>query len=92
MRATMFKQQQTAIPSAPNRRDALHGPNPQLELRERQGISDHVIETCPYTALSLRKGKVMGVLLGAGALFAAWKFAGRPAARTWSANRLRQAL
>jgi len=50
-----------------------------------------VIETCPYTALSLRKGKVMGVPLGAGALFAAWKLAGRPAARTWSNNRLRQA-
>jgi len=91
MRATMFKQQQSPTPSAPNRRDALHEPNPQHELRERQGLSEHVIETCPYTALSLRKGKVMGVLLGAGALFAAWKLAGRPAARTWSNNRLRQA-
>jgi short-subunit dehydrogenase len=92
MRATMFRQQQTDIPSSPNRRDALHAPNPQHELRERQGISAHVVETCPYTALSLRKGKVVGVLLGAGALFAAWKLAGRPATRTWSSNRLRQAL
>ena len=92
MRATMFKQQQTDIPSAPNRRDALHAPNPQHELRERQGISGHVVETCPYTALSLRKGKVVGVLLGAGALFAAWKLAGRPATRTWSSNRLRHSL
>jgi short-subunit dehydrogenase len=91
MRATMFRQQQSGTSSAPNRGDALHGPNPQHELRERQGISAHVIETCPYTALSLRKGKVMGALLGAGALYAAWKLAGRPAARTWSANRLRQA-
>jgi hypothetical protein len=87
----MFRQQQTDIPSSPNRRDALHAPNPQHELRQRQGISAHVVETCPYTALSLRKGKVMGVLLGAGALFAAWKLAGRPATRTWSSNRLRQA-
>ncbi|WP_322403267.1 SDR family oxidoreductase [Massilia luteola] len=92
MRATMFKQQQSDATSAPNRGDALHGPNPQHALRERQGISAHVIETCPYTALSLRKGKVMGALLGAGALYAAWKLAGRPAARTWSAGRLRQAL
>jgi short-subunit dehydrogenase len=92
IRATMFRQQQTNVPRPPNRRDALHAPNPQHELRERQGISAHVVETSPYTALSLRKGKVMGVLLGAGALFAAWKLAGRPAARTWSANRLRQAL
>jgi short-subunit dehydrogenase len=91
LRATMFKQQRTSMPSAPNRRDALHAPDPQNELRERQGLSPHVVETCPYTALSLRKGKVMGVLLGAGALFAAWKLAGRPAARTWSANRLRHA-
>jgi short-subunit dehydrogenase len=92
MRATMFKQQQSDATSAPNRGDALHGPNPQHELRERQGISAHVIETCPYTALSLRKGKVMGALLGAGALYAAWTLTRRPAARTWSANRLRQAL
>jgi short-subunit dehydrogenase len=92
MRATMFKLQTSDVPSQPSRRDALHAPNPQHELRERQGISPHVIETCPYTTLSLRKGKVMGVLLGAGALFAAWKLAGRPAARTWSSNRLKQAL
>ena len=92
MRATMFKLQTSDTPSAPSRRDALHAPDPQHELRERQGISAHVVETCPYTALSLRKGKVVGVLLGAGALFAAWKLAGRPAARTWTSNRLKQAL
>lgn len=81
MRATMFKQQQAAIPAAPNRRDALHAPNPHQELRQRQGLSSHVMESSPYTALSLRKGKVMGVLFGAGALFAAWSLARRPGLR-----------
>jgi short-subunit dehydrogenase len=81
MRATMFKAQQAAIPSAPNRKDALHAPNPHHELRERQGLSTSVKESSPYTALSLRKGKVVGALLGAGALFAAYKMARRPGLR-----------
>jgi short-subunit dehydrogenase len=81
LRATMFKQQQAAIPTSPNRRDALHAPNPQQALRQRQGISSHVMESSPYTALALRKGPVLGALLGAGALFAAWKVARRPSLR-----------
>jgi short-subunit dehydrogenase len=81
-RVAMFKAQQAAIPSAPNRPDALHAPTPQHELRQRQGLSAHVMESSPYTALSLRKGKVFGALLGAGALFAAWKVARRPSTRS----------
>jgi short-subunit dehydrogenase len=80
LRATMFKGQQAAIPSAASRRDALHAPNPQAELRQRQGLSAHVVETSPYTTLALHKGKATGVLLGAGALFAAWSLARRPRA------------
>jgi short-subunit dehydrogenase len=74
MNASMFKQQQSSVPSSPNRRDALHEPDTRNELRERQGMMDrHVIETSPYTAVSLRSNKIMPALLGAGALFAAWK-------------------
>jgi hypothetical protein len=41
----------------------------------------HVMEHCPYTAVSLRSNKIMPALLGAGALFAAWKLARRPTLR-----------
>ena len=79
MNASMFEQQQSDRPSAPNRRDALHEPDPRNELRQRQGMENrHVIETCPYTAVSLRSNKIMPALLGAGALFAAWKLINRP--------------
>jgi NAD(P)-dependent dehydrogenase (short-subunit alcohol dehydrogenase family) len=78
MRSAMYKMQRSNAPASPNRRDALYEPNPRQELRERQGISRHVVETCPYTALSLRKGKVVGALLGAGALYAAWTYTRRP--------------
>ena len=81
MRAAMFRLQQTKVPRSPNRRDALHAPNPQQELRERQGLSRHVVETSPYTAVSLRSNTVMPLLLGGGALFAAWKLARRPGLR-----------
>jgi short-subunit dehydrogenase len=77
LRATMFKLQQTATPSAPGRRDALYAPNPHAELRQRQGLSANVMETSQYTALSLNKGKLAGTLLGAGALFAAWSLTRR---------------
>jgi hypothetical protein len=83
MNASMFKQQQSDVPSSPNRRDALHEPDPRNELRQRKGMDDrHVIETCPYTAVSLRSNKIMPALLGAGALFAAWKLARRPGLRS----------
>jgi hypothetical protein len=79
MNASMFKLQQSDAPRAPNRRDALHAPDPRSELRQRQGMENrHVMEHCPYTAVSLRSHKIMPALLGAGALFAAWKLARRP--------------
>jgi short-subunit dehydrogenase len=82
MNASMYKQQQSDAPSAPRRRDALHEPDPRTELRQRQGMADrHVLEHCPYTAVSLRSHKIMPALLGAGALFAAWKLARRPGLR-----------
>lgn len=74
MNASMFKQQQSDLPSAPDRRDALHEPDPRNELRQRHGMTDrHVAESSAYTAVSLRANKIMPALLGAGALFAAWK-------------------
>jgi hypothetical protein len=82
MNATMFRQQQSDQPSAPDRRDALHQPDPHNALRQRQGMDAHVAEHCPYTAVSLRANKIMPALLGAGALFAAWKLARRPSLRS----------
>jgi len=76
-RLAMFKLQQSKMPSAPNRRDALYEPNPRQELRERNGHYGPVMESSPYTALSLRKGKVLGVLVGAGAVYAAWNLSRR---------------
>jgi short-subunit dehydrogenase len=81
MNATMFRQQQSEIPASKDRRDALYEPDPRNELRQRQGMPKHVMERCPYTAVSLRSNKIMPALLGAGALFAAWKLARRPALR-----------
>jgi len=78
MGATMFRQQQLDQPSSPNRRDALYAPDPRNELRQRQGMENRrVIEHCPYTAVALRSNKFMPALLGAGALFAAWKLSRR---------------
>jgi short-subunit dehydrogenase len=82
MNASMFKQQQSDQPSSPDRRDALYEPDPRNELRQRQGMDKHVAEHCPYTAVSLRANKIMPALLGAGALFAAWKLARRPSLRS----------
>jgi short-subunit dehydrogenase len=84
MNASMFDQQQSSVTSSPNRRDALHQPDPRNELRQRQGMDDdhHVAEHSPYTAVALRSNKIMPALLGAGALFAAWKLARRPGLRS----------
>jgi hypothetical protein len=71
MRATAFRQQQTDMPSAPGRRDALHAPDQSSELRQRQGMPRSVHERSPYTALALRSRPVATALLGLGALFAA---------------------
>lgn len=83
MNASMFDQQQSDVASSPNRRDALHQPDPRNELRQRQGMDDdhHVAEHSAYTAVALRSHRIMPALLGAGALLAAWKLARRPALR-----------
>lgn len=82
MRATMFKQQQLDQPTSPNRRDALYAPDPRNELRQRQGMNNrHVIEKATYTAVALRADKFMPALIGAGALFAAWKLSHRHSAK-----------
>jgi hypothetical protein len=74
----MFRQQQRDQPSSPDRRDALYAPDPRNELRQRQGMENrHVIERCAYTAVAMRSNKFMPALLGAGALFAAWKLSRR---------------
>jgi short-subunit dehydrogenase len=72
MRALLFKQQQSDVPSAPGRRDALHSPDASHELRERQGMAARVHERSAYTALALRSAPLKTALLGGGALLAAW--------------------
>jgi short-subunit dehydrogenase len=72
MRALMFKQQQTDMPSPAGRRDALYGPDSSHELRERQGMRPRIHERAPYTSLSMRASPLMTALVGGGALFAAW--------------------
>jgi hypothetical protein len=68
----MFRKQQSGADSMPGRRDALHGPDQSHELRERQGMSDQVHESCPWTAVTLRSKPLTAALLGGGALLAAW--------------------
>jgi short-subunit dehydrogenase len=72
MNATMFRSQKLKFDAQPGRRDALHAPDPATELRERGGVSAHVAEHCPYTAVALRAKPITAALLGGGALFAAW--------------------
>jgi short-subunit dehydrogenase len=79
MKALLFRQQQSNVPSAPGRRDALHAPDDTHELRERQGMAARVRERSPYTALTLRSRPMMAALLGGGALFAAWGLSRRAA-------------
>ena len=94
MNAAMFKQQQSDQPSSPNRRDALYEPDPRNELRQRQGMDDkhHVAESSAYTAVSLRANKFMPALIGAGALFAAWKLTRRSSLRSGLRSGLRSAF
>ena len=77
MRATMFRQQKSDIATQPGRRDALHGPNPAHELRQRQGMPGHIHERSLYTKASLRATPLLTALLGGGALFAAWTLSRR---------------
>jgi short-subunit dehydrogenase len=81
MEKSMFDQQQSELPSAPGRRDALYKTDPENALRQRQGMPNHVLESSAYTAVTLRSHKIAPVVLGIGALFAAWTLARRPALR-----------
>jgi short-subunit dehydrogenase len=72
MNALMFRQQKSRYESTPGRQDALHAPVQGQELRQRGGVSDHVVERSPYTAVSLRTSPLTAALLGGGALVAAW--------------------
>ena len=77
MARAMFRQQKGDIPASKERPDALHAFNPAQELRERQGMSDKVIERCPYTAVSLRSKPVRAALLAGSALYAVWNWGGK---------------
>ncbi|TFW24037.1 SDR family NAD(P)-dependent oxidoreductase [Massilia arenosa] len=76
MEMSMFKQQQSEQMSSPNRRDALHAPDPDNALRQRNGANGHhVAEHCPYTAVSLRsKPILLTALIGGAALLGAWSY------------------
>ncbi len=74
MASAMFKQQKSDVPAGKERADALHAFDPAQELRERQGMSANVKESCPYTAVSLRSKPVMAALLGGSALYAVWNW------------------
>jgi hypothetical protein len=86
MTRTMFSQQQSARPNSSARRDALHAPDAQQELHQRNSNGDHrVVERSPYTSFEMRSGPTKTVLLG-GALLAAWALTRKPwQQRTWHA-------
>jgi short-subunit dehydrogenase len=76
-----YRNQQSEQMSSPTRRDALHEPDRATELRERDGSAEKVVESCPYTAVSLRKKPIlMSALIGGGALLAAWQYSRRSSA------------
>ncbi|MBQ5948251.1 SDR family oxidoreductase [Massilia sp. ST3] len=77
LRATMFKQQKSSVPTQPGRRDSLYSPNPAHELRQRQGMPGHVHERSLYTSASLARKPLLTALVGGGALFAAWSLSRR---------------
>jgi short-subunit dehydrogenase len=79
MRAMIFRQQQQLdVPSSPARKDALYAPDPERELRERNGkLPHHTFERSSYTAFQMRSAPVKTVLVG-GALLAAWSLFRRP--------------
>jgi short-subunit dehydrogenase len=85
MRGRLFKQQRSGHMSTAGRPNALHGPDPAHELRERQGYTGHVAEHCPYTALSLRSRALKLALFGGGALWAGWRLM-RPRRRAAAAS------
>jgi short-subunit dehydrogenase len=79
MRSAMFRMQKSDRSSAPDRRDALHASDPRTELRQRNGAPAYVAERSPYTAVSLRSTPLTGLLIGSGALLAAWTLTRRAA-------------
>jgi short-subunit dehydrogenase len=76
MKAFMFKQQQSDIPVAPGRSDALYAPS-NIELQQRRGNRPaKVRESSVYTSLAMRRKPVaMALVVGCAAL-AAWKLGG----------------
>ncbi|ALK96487.1 short-chain dehydrogenase [Massilia sp. WF1] len=86
MRATVFRQeQQPDQPNNPDRRDALHAPDPARELRQRNNLPHRTSETSVYTAFQMQSAPVKTVLVG-GALLAAWGLMRRPGQRNvWQA-------
>lgn len=76
-RAT-YRNQQSEQFSSPSRTDALYEPDPSAALRQRDESIDKVVESCPYTAVSMRsKPILMSALIGGGALLAAWQYSRR---------------
>ena len=86
MRAMVFRQeQQQGVPNNPDRRDALHAPDPARELRQRTDLPHKTSERSFYQAYQLRSTPVKAVIVG-GALLAAWGLMRRPAQRNvWHA-------
>jgi short-subunit dehydrogenase len=80
MRATLFRQQQSDTPSSPTRRDSLHAPVPEHELREQNKPSDKPAGHDLVTSFQMRSAATRTVLVG-GALLAAWALMRRPARR-----------
>jgi len=85
MNATVFRQQQSDKPSSPNRRDALHDPVPEQELRQRGNLSPNPAENNLYTSLQFHSGATKTVLLGGALLAAAWAFTRKPKRKVWPA-------
>jgi len=77
MNASMFKQQKSERPTAPNRRDSLYKPDPSTELRQRQGMPQSVHERSLYTKASLRSTPATTLLVAGGALLAAFSLSRR---------------
>jgi short-subunit dehydrogenase len=78
MSRTMFSQQQSERPNSSARRDALHAPDAQQELHQRNNNGNHrVVERSPYTSFEMRSRPARTVLLG-GALLAAWALTRKP--------------
>jgi NAD(P)-dependent dehydrogenase (short-subunit alcohol dehydrogenase family) len=84
MNASMFKQQQSTCPARRTGATPCTSPIRATSCASARAwtMSTTWPKHCAYTAVSLRANKIMPALLGAGALFAAWKLARRPALRS----------